>query len=165
MITLITGGIKAGKSRRALDLAQKVWSKPISFIATAEMLDEEMRRRIIAHQAERASLGGFAVIEEPLALDSAVAGAGLCAIVDCIPMWINNLMHYQKEADFQRILKGFIENMRDCIVVSNETGLGNIPFDETTRRYNLLLAEANRAIASAADAVELMVAGIPVKIK
>jgi adenosylcobinamide kinase/adenosylcobinamide-phosphate guanylyltransferase len=50
-------------------------------------------------------------------------------------------------------------------VVTNETGLGNVPFDEVTRRYNLLLAEANRKIAAAADRVELLLSGIPVRIK
>jgi adenosylcobinamide kinase/adenosylcobinamide-phosphate guanylyltransferase len=55
--------------------------------------------------------------------------------------------------------------MKDCIIVSNETGLGNIPFDEMTRHYNLLLAEANRKIAAAADKVLFMVSGIPMKVK
>jgi adenosylcobinamide kinase/adenosylcobinamide-phosphate guanylyltransferase len=55
--------------------------------------------------------------------------------------------------------------MKDCIVVTYETGLGNVPFDETTRRYNLLLAEANRSIAAAADRVEFMVSGIPLRVK
>jgi adenosylcobinamide kinase/adenosylcobinamide-phosphate guanylyltransferase len=81
-------------------------------------------------------------------------------------MWINNLMHYRREDDFPRILEGFIRGMpKNCIVVTNETGLGNIPFDADTRRYNLLLAEANRKIAAAADTVELMVSGIPLRVK
>jgi adenosylcobinamide kinase/adenosylcobinamide-phosphate guanylyltransferase len=165
MIMLITGGVKAGKSRRALDIARKEWGSPISFIATAEVLDEEMRRRIVRHQEERYALGGFVTIEEPIALDKAIAAAGQYAVVDCIPMWINNLMYYQREADFQCLLDDFIKSIVHGIIVSNETGLGNIPFDETTRRYNLLLAEANRKIAAAADTVELMVAGIPLKVK
>jgi adenosylcobinamide kinase/adenosylcobinamide-phosphate guanylyltransferase len=80
-------------------------------------------------------------------------------------MWINNLMYYKREGEFPAILEAFIRGMRECIVVTNETGLGNIPFDEASRRYNLLLAEANRKIAAAADRVELMVAGIPLRIK
>ncbi|MDR3336217.1 MAG: bifunctional adenosylcobinamide kinase/adenosylcobinamide-phosphate guanylyltransferase [Treponema sp.] len=182
MIILITGGIKSGKSRHALDLALE-WQFPISFIATAEALDEEMKGRIARHREERARLagigaatggavgnkpvadGGFITIEEPLELDRAVAAAGERAVVDCIPMWVNNLMYYKREDDFRAILEGFIANMRNCIVVTNETGLGNVPFDEETRRYNLLLAEANRKIAAAADRVELLVCGIPLKVK
>ncbi|MDR3174078.1 MAG: bifunctional adenosylcobinamide kinase/adenosylcobinamide-phosphate guanylyltransferase [Treponema sp.] len=170
MILLITGGVKSGKSSRALELARGQWPFPVSFIATAEVLDEEMRLRITRHREERARLGsgkgeGFITIEEPLELDKAIRAAGPRAVVDCIPMWINNLMYYKREADFPAILEGFIRGMEDCIVVTNETGLGNIPFDETTRRYNLLLAEANRKIAAAADVVEFMVSGIPLKVK
>jgi adenosylcobinamide kinase/adenosylcobinamide-phosphate guanylyltransferase len=173
MITLITGGLKSGNSRRALDQALK-WRFPVSFIATAEALDDEMKQRIARHREERAALaaardpvvnGGFITIEEPLELDRAVAAAGERAVVDCIPLWVNNLIYYKREDDFSRILEGFIAGMSDCIVVTNETGLGNVPFDETTRHYNLLLAEANRKIAAAADRVELMVCGIPLKVK
>ena len=180
MIIFITGGIKSGKSRRALEIAKNEWGFPVSFIATAEVLDEEMRRRIEKHRKDRLEMAanagdsaagggsagyGFITIEEPLELDRAIAAAGRRALVDCIPMWVNNLMYYKRENDFDRILESFIQGTEDCIVVSNETGMGNVPFDEETRRYNLLLAEANRRIAAAAARVELMVSGIPVRIK
>ncbi|MDR3342919.1 MAG: bifunctional adenosylcobinamide kinase/adenosylcobinamide-phosphate guanylyltransferase [Treponema sp.] len=169
MITLITGGVKAGKSSRALALVQAGWTFPVSFIATAEVLDEEMRLRIARHREERARMGGtegFITLEEPVELDRAIAQAGQNAVVDCIPMWINNLMYYQREAEFPRILDAFIKSMpRNCIVVTNETGLGNIPFDAASRRYNILLAEANRKIAGAADTVEFMISGIPLRVK
>jgi adenosylcobinamide kinase/adenosylcobinamide-phosphate guanylyltransferase len=168
MVILITGGIKAGKSRRALDLAME-WQFPVSFIATAEALDDEISERIAAHRAERAGLAagteGFITLEDPLELDRAIARAGERAVVDCVPLWVNNLVFYKREDDFGRLLEGFIAGMRDCIVVTNETGLGNVPFDQVTRRYNMLLAEANRKIAAVADRVELMVCGIPIKVK
>ncbi|MDR0599469.1 MAG: bifunctional adenosylcobinamide kinase/adenosylcobinamide-phosphate guanylyltransferase [Treponema sp.] len=170
MIALITGGIKAGKSRRALDMVRGEWRFPVSFIATAEILDEETRRRVEKHREERAVLAGdgFITIEEPLELDRAIRAAGERALVDCLPMWVNNLMYYQRENDFDGILERFIQGMKDregCVVVSNETGLGNVPFDEDTRRYNMLLAEANRKVAAAADRVELVVCGIPLRVK
>jgi adenosylcobinamide kinase/adenosylcobinamide-phosphate guanylyltransferase len=176
MITLLTGGVKSGKSRRALDLAISDWKpsaeQPVFFIATSELVDEEMAARIARHRGERAELAGegsFIVIEEPLALDRAVKTAGAGCLVDCLPMWVNNLMYHKREEDFQPVLEAFItilagEN-RDCIVVTNETGLGNVPFDETTRRYNVLLAEANRKVAAAAGRVEFMVSGIPLRVK
>jgi adenosylcobinamide kinase/adenosylcobinamide-phosphate guanylyltransferase len=185
MIVLITGGIKSGKSRRALDIALGEWhtspESPVSFIATAEALDDEMKLRIKKHREERAVLGGggtgnggfeaedkpgsFVTIEEPLELDKAIASATSRAVVDCIPLWVNNIMFYKREDDFSRILRSFIQGMKDCIVVTNETGMGNVPFDGITRRYNLLLAEANRSIAEAADRVELMISGIPLRVK
>jgi adenosylcobinamide kinase/adenosylcobinamide-phosphate guanylyltransferase len=168
LLTLITGGIKSGKSRRALEIVKSEWVFPVSFIATAEATDEEMRRRIEKHRQERKDLSGgegFITIEEPLELGKAIAAAGSRAVVDCIPMWVNNLLYYRREEDYDRILETFLENVKDCIVVTNETGMGNIPFDEDTRRYNLLLAEANRRIAAAAGRLELMVCGIPVRVK
>jgi adenosylcobinamide kinase/adenosylcobinamide-phosphate guanylyltransferase len=170
LIILITGGIKSGKSRRALEIAKSEWSFPVSFIATAEALDEEMTHRIEKHRKERAAIAGnaaagFITIEDPLDLDKAIAAAGRRALVDCVPMWVNNLMYYKRQNDFDRILESFIQGMEDCIVVTNETGMGNVPFDADTRRYNLLLAEANRRIAGAADRVELMVSGIPLRVK
>lgn len=171
MLILITGGVKSGKSRRALDIVQSEWEFPVTFIATAEALDEEMSRRIAKHRQERSALagGGFITVEEPLELGKAIAAAGRRAVVDCIPMWVNNLTHYRREGDFDSILESFLHSVeksaQDCIVVTNETGMGNIPFDENTRRYNVLLAEANRRIAAAAGRVELMVCGIPVKVK
>jgi adenosylcobinamide kinase/adenosylcobinamide-phosphate guanylyltransferase len=168
MLILVTGGIKSGKSRRALEIAKSEMTFPVSFIATAEAIDEEMRCRIERHRQERKDFAGlkdFLTIEEPLELDKAIAAACSRALVDCIPMWVNNLMHYQREKDFDRILETFLQTVNDCIVVTNETGMGNIPFDEYTRRYNLLLAEANRRIAAVADRLELMVCGIPVRVK
>jgi len=171
MLILITGGVKSGKSRRALEIAKSEWGFPVSFIATAEAMDEEMKDRIEKHRHERKDMAGsgFITIEEPLELDKAIAAAGSRALLDCIPMWVNNLLYYQREKDFDcildRILETFLQNVKDCIVVTNETGMGNIPFDEYTRRYNLLLAEANRRIAMAADRLELMVCGIPVRVK
>ena len=171
MLILITGGIKSGKSRRALEIVKNEWAFPVSFIATAEALDEEMKGRIEKHRQERKDMAGsgFITIEEPLELDKAIAAAGSRALLDCIPMWVNNLLYYQREKDFnrilERILETFLQNVKDCIVVTNETGMGNIPFEEYTRHYNLLLAEANRRIAMVADRLELMVCGIPLKVK
>jgi adenosylcobinamide kinase/adenosylcobinamide-phosphate guanylyltransferase len=82
-------------------------------------------------------------------------------------MWVNNLMYYKREADFDRILADFVDDvaLHNVVVVTNETGLGNIPFDGETRRYNLLLAKANRLLAEAATTVEFIVSGLVLKIK
>jgi adenosylcobinamide kinase/adenosylcobinamide-phosphate guanylyltransferase len=183
MVTLISGGVKSGKSSRALEIARETFKTPIYFVATAEKLDGEMSERIKRHQAERGA--GFITLEEPLELGAALAraaeaakstGIGLdlsaetggcfAAVIDCLPMWVNNLMYYRREEEFDSLLEGLIKQLpRDCVIVTNECGLGNIPFDESTRRYNLLLAEANKKIAAAADRVEFMVSGIPLRVK
>jgi adenosylcobinamide kinase/adenosylcobinamide-phosphate guanylyltransferase len=166
LVVFISGGVKSGKSSRALKLARE-WRRPVSFLATAEALDDEMKERIERHKAERAGLG-FTTIEEPLDLAAALKRSGEYVLVDCLTMWVNNIIYRNREADFTVMLDAFIEGLPGkggVIVVSNETGLGNIPADGLTRRYNLLLAEANLRTAAAADRVELMVAGLPVTVK
>ncbi len=169
MRTLVTGGVKSGKSRRALEIVRSEFSGNVAFVATAEVFDDELRERVERHRRERKETFAdveFRTIEEPVELGDAIREAGTAAVVDCLPLWINNLMHYGREADFASILGDFIEHLPlDCVIVTNETGLGNIPFDEATRRYNRLLAEANVAVAAAADRVELMVAGLPLRVK
>ena len=169
MITLITGGVKSGKSSRALaTVVQNRWPAPVAFIATAESSDTETRERVRRHQEERAALGPlFRTVEEPLRLDTAIANQKY-AVVDCIPMWVNNLIYHKRTDDFDTILDGFERALRSCescVIVTNETGLGNIPFDEETRRFNLLLAQANKRLAACANRVELMVSGLVLTIK
>jgi adenosylcobinamide kinase/adenosylcobinamide-phosphate guanylyltransferase len=171
LITFVTGGVKSGKSKRALDIACS-WRSgngkpPLFFIATAEAFDPEMAARIERHKAERAGLG-FATIEEPLDLAAALPRCGQYVLVDCLTMWVNNIIYRGRSGDFDRMLDSFIAGLPDkkeAVIVSNETGLGNIPADELTRRYNILLAEANRRTAGAADRVELIVSGLPLTVK
>jgi adenosylcobinamide kinase/adenosylcobinamide-phosphate guanylyltransferase len=166
MITLLTGGVKSGKSSRALEIARGSFTFPASFIATAATLDDEMRVRIRRHQAERAGWG-FGTIEEQVEIGAALKKAEKCVVIDCITMWVNNLIYLKQEDQFERILQEFIleAQQHDCVAVTNEAGWGNIPFDPETRRYNMLLAEANKRIAEVAGAVELLVCGIPVGVK
>jgi adenosyl cobinamide kinase/adenosyl cobinamide phosphate guanylyltransferase len=168
MITLVTGGVKSGKSSRALAIVRESgWPTPVAFIATAESPDAETRERVRRHQEERAALGIFRTIEEPLRLDSALSGVEH-AVIDCIPMWVNNLLYHRRADDFETLLDGVehaLRSCRNCVIVTNETGLGNIPFDEETRRFNMLLAMANKRLAAAACRVEFMVSGLVLTVK
>jgi adenosylcobinamide kinase/adenosylcobinamide-phosphate guanylyltransferase len=129
-----------------------------------------MRKNIETHRAERRLPNGgneFSTIEEPLDLPKVLRTlVGSAVIIDCVPLWINNLVYHKREADFPKLLEATLSLLPpDAVLVTNETGWGNIPFDEETRRYNGLLALANRRIASTVDHVELMVAGIPWRVK
>ncbi len=160
MKTLLTGGVKSGKSSRALVLAEQ-FSGEKFFLATATSFDDEMKDRIARHRAERG--GRFTTIEEPLRIDLALRNN---IVVDCIPMWLNNMFFMAKEDQWQEVLDAFIAALPECIViVSNETNMGVIPADPLSRRYGMALGIANARIAAACDAVEFLVAGIPIKIK
>lgn len=174
---LLTGAVKAGKSYRALQIARAEFPQNKIFIATAEIFDSEMEERVTKHRAERKRTDGsdeFITIEEPIELDQAVKAAldrfsgeekpGL--IIDCIPMWVNNVLYHQREADLDTILEKTIAALpQHTVIVTNEIGWGNIPYDELSRRYNRLVAEVNIRLAAVVDRVELLVTGIPVRIK
>ncbi len=160
MRTLITGGVKSGKSRHALSIALE-FPSPRHFLATAEAFDEEMRDKIRRHQDERA--GQFITIEEPLALQPALRER---MILDCIPLWLNNMFHYGKESEIDVAIEGLIAALPcDIVIVTNEIGMGFVPADALSRRYGNILGRVNARLAAACDRVILMVSGIALTIK
>lgn len=160
MRTLITGGIKSGKSSHALVLAGE-FGEPRRFLATAEALDDEMRLRIARHVAERA--GRFETVEEPLLIHERLAEN---MILDCLTLWVNNVMYYGREADFDAWLDAVVARLpKNIIIVTNEVGMGFVPADALSRQYGILLGRANARLASACDRVILMVAGQPLRVK
>ena len=160
MRTLITGGVKSGKSRYALILAEAM-AEPRGFLATAVAFDDHMKDKIERHKRERGN--GFETVEEPIEIHEAVREN---MVVDCITVWMNNLFFSKCEERWETILDVFLSRLgQNAIIVTNETGLGNIPMDPDTRRYNELLSAANRRIAEAMDQVIIMVTGLPLVLK
>lgn len=160
MRILISGGIKSGKSQRALELAE-AWPKPAWFLATASPFDNEMKERIQKHREERDK--NWQTIEEEINIDRYLKNN---MVLDCIPMWLNNLFYYKRESEWTGILERLIGNMpQDIIIVSNETGMGLVPMETLSRQYGVALGNANKMLAKAVDTVEIMFAGIPLRIK
>ncbi len=160
MRILITGGVKSGKSRRALELAL-VFPAPRLFVATAPAFDAEMSEKITRHRAERGD--AFETVEEPLRIDRAVREH---CVLDCVPLWLNNLFFQGREAEADEILGSLLRRLPSSIViVTNEIGMGVIPMDPMTRRYGEALGRINARLAAAVDRVELMVAGLPLRVK
>lgn len=164
-LILATGGARAGKSAFAQEWAQAL-GEPVSFIATAQALDEEMRQRIARHRAERPP--GWETLEEPLEVPQALARAlGRVVLLDCLTLWVSNLMLAGREVlpELENLLAVWGESGKTLLVVSNEVGMGIVPDNALARRYRDLLGAANRRIAEEADVVYLLVAGIPLKLK
>ena len=160
MRILITGGVRSGKSRFALELAEKHFSSK-NFLATAIAFDEEMQERIRNHRKERGE--AFTTIEEPIEIHTA-----LCenVILDDITVWLNNLFFREQSECYREILAELLRTMpQNIIIITNETGMGNIPADAYTRRYNRLLGEINMELARAVDQLFFMVSGYPIQIK
>jgi adenosylcobinamide kinase/adenosylcobinamide-phosphate guanylyltransferase len=157
---LVTGGVKSGKSTFALKFAEDNFPEK-NYLATAVPIDEEMKERIEKHKRERGP--EYTTFEEPVFIDK---HAKPNLILDCLTVWMNNLFYYKKEESWKEILRNFLNGLgENAVIVSNEISWGNIPADSETRKYNRYLSEANCMIASEFDAVYLMVAGLPHRVK
>ena len=160
MRILVTGGVKSGKSRHALVLAQ-AFDEPRYFLATAEAFDGEMAERIARHKADRA--GSFITIEEPLGIQDSLRQN---MVLDCITLWLNNMFHYGREEGIESAVTSLIEQLPgNIVIVTNEIGQGFVPADPLSRRYGDALGRVNARLAAACDEVILMVAGLPLSIK
>ena len=164
LMTVLLGGAASGKSRTAAALAAGS-GRPVTVLATAEALDEEMAERIARHRAERPA--AWTVIEEPIALAAAIEGTAIddTLIVDCLTLWVSNMLADGATSD-DDVLAAAAAAAKACaargaptIVVSNEVGAGIVPMQQLARRYRDLLGRVNAAFAGAAGTVALMVAG------
>lgn len=165
-LILVTGGARAGKSAFAQEWARALGDGQVSFIATAQALDDEMRQRIARHQAERPP--GWETLEEPLEVPYTLSRAqGRVVLLDCLTLWVSNLMLAEREVlpEVENLLAARAETGKTLLVVTNEVGMGIVPDNTLARRYRDLLGAANRRIAEEADVVYLLVAGIPLKLK
>lgn len=166
-LVFVTGGARSGKShfaeRRAAQAGQAV-----TYLATAQALDEEMASRIARHRAERPA--GWVTVEEPLALPEALRTAGTpTALVDCLSLWVSNLMlsGLPDGAVLERVgdlleVAGARPGLTLC--VTNEVGLGLVPEYPLGRRYRDLLGWANQRVAAASREAWLTVSGLPLRL-
>jgi adenosyl cobinamide kinase/adenosyl cobinamide phosphate guanylyltransferase len=158
---LVLGGARSGKSALADRLARES-GKPVTFIATATAGDADMVERIARHRLARAP--EWTTLEEPLDLLGAVRGpdAGSYLVVDCLTLWVANLLGAGRSHDEIRAMARAVAGAlgsRDAVVVSNEVGLGVVPATELGREFRDLLGGVNALFASCAERSVFMVAG------
>ena len=165
-VTLLLGGARSGKSRRALQLAAAAAPKR-TFIATAEPLDEEMASRIAQHQAERGP--EWTTLEAPIDLVAALQQTvrpGHSVVVDCLTLWLSNLIHHNRNVDQEsRHLLEALTLPGELILVANEVGLGLVPDTPLGRRFRDQQGRLNQAVAAASDRVEFVAAGLVLALK
>lgn len=180
---LILGGQKSGKSRRAETLAAH-WlraqgGRAAILLATAQAADEEMRARIARHRAERAQrVPELQTLEVGAALSDAVcahSAAQTLLVIDCLTLWLIQWCcpaPPAQPADAARVahaidaLCAALQSARGpVVIVSNEIGLGVIPFGAATRSFVDTLGMLNQRVAQLCERVTLMVAGMPLAIK
>lgn len=169
MKALVTGGARSGKSRHAQRLAESL-GPARTYVATAQPLDEEMAARIRRHQDDRGP--GWRTLEEPLDLPGVLAarGAGEVVLVDCLTLWLSNvLLARGEDADLWPDLHALRDVVRaspsHLIFVTNEVGLGVVPMTPLGRRFVDWSGWLSQALEPALDRVVLVVAGLPLHLK
>lgn len=190
-VQLIIGGARSGKSALAERYA-KLSNLPVTYIATAQAFDSEMQQRIAQHQADRPD--HWLLIESPLFLAKTIASAiennqqDICILVDCLTLWLSNslckpnvevghtsecnLDYWQQEKQQFLIQLESIKQQAgngqkrvEIILVSNEVGHGIVPMGELSRQFVDQAGWLHQAIASIADNVEFVMAGLPLTLK
>ncbi|NYF80050.1 bifunctional adenosylcobinamide kinase/adenosylcobinamide-phosphate guanylyltransferase [Granulicella arctica] len=170
-VTLVLGGVRSGKSRFAQRIAER--ASRVTFVATAERrADAEMCAKIDRHRAERPKT--WATIEEPLHLAQVIQTVGdNCDVllIDCLTLFAANLLEahgndaLRLQEQIDQLCLALSSAPCSVVLVSNEVGSGVVPAYELGRRFRDLVGEVNQRIASVADTVLLMVAGLPFPLK
>ena len=169
MLQLILGGARSGKSRLAEKLASDS-ALEVIYIATSQPLDGEMNARVAHHRERRPAEWGL--IEEPLELARVLrenASAERCLLVDCLTLWLTNLLMLDDSARLTQEREALLECLAtlpgEILLVSNETGMGVVPLGELTRRYVDEAGWLHQALAERCQRVVLTVAGLPLTLK
>jgi adenosylcobinamide kinase/adenosylcobinamide-phosphate guanylyltransferase len=162
--TLVLGGARSGKSRYAERLLEEN-GVPSVYLATAEAGDAEMAERIRHHRERRGAF--WSTIEEPLDLAARIAGEARPMLVDCLTLWLSNLLHAGRDIEREsgRLLDALAAASGPTVLVSNEVGLGIVPENALARAFRDHAGRLNQAVAAAADRVVLMAAGLPLVLK
>jgi len=164
--TFVLGGARSGKSRYAESLIT-ARPQPWVYIATAEAHDDEMAARIAEHKARREA--GWQTIEAPHELPEALNAAprGAAVLVDCLTLWLSNVMHgaFDIGKVTLRLEQALHARVGTTVLVSNEVGLGIVPDNALAREFRDAQGALNQRLAAHAGRVVFMVAGLPLIVK
>ena len=172
-IHLILGGARSGKSAFAEKLALES-NLPVSYIATAQVYDQEFGKRIAHHQARRPS--DWKTIEQPFNLGKTLlrhARNDACVIVDCLTLWLAQCLcpdcerpeNFNWQSERKQLIDTLPNLQGTILLVSNEVGMGIVPLGEINRQFQDEQGRLNQEIAKLAGKVSFIVAGLPISIK
>ena len=169
-IIFITGGVRSGKSRFAQQIA-KTFPGPKAYLATAQALDREMKKRIDQHKKSRPK--AWRTLEEPVRIAEVLQSEGdNCGLIllDCLTLWLSNLMmagwgERKILGAADRFLNAARKAPCSLILVSNEVGMGIVPENPAARLFRDLSGLIHQKAAREADEVYFLMGGLPWKMK
>ena len=165
-ISFFIGGARSGKSISAEKYTLSLAQNPI-YMATCEISDEEMERRVKRHQDRRDN--NWTTILAPLDVSDEIIklGAKEPILIDCLTLWLSNhlLRNNNLEKKVDELTNTLKNSKADIVLVSNEVGTGIVPDNALARGFRDNAGFMNQKIASVSDEVYWVVAGIPTRIK
>ena len=166
-VTLVLGGARSGKSRYAEGLLDRHPGRRV-YLATAEVLDDEMAARVKAHRDRRDE--DWKTVEEPLALAAALKAEteqGAAVLVDCLTLWLGNLLGEARavEAEIDGLVASIGQFGGPVVFVSNEVGQGIVPDNALARQFRDHAGILHQRLAQKADRVVFVTAGLPMNLK
>ncbi len=179
---LILGGARSGKSSFAEKVAAKIGNNDVTYLATAEALDDEMKERIAHHQSRRPDT--WDTVEEPIKISKTLEKIenNQTVLIDCITLLVTNMLlefdnrdqnvsledDYKKEEHILDEIKGIMKTAKqkqlNLILVSNIVGLGLVPEYKLGRLFRDISGRVNQYLAEKSDKIILTVAGIPIEL-
>jgi adenosyl cobinamide kinase/adenosyl cobinamide phosphate guanylyltransferase len=167
MLTFLVGGARSGKSTLAVQMGEHQGGA-VTFVATAELFDDDLRQRVERHRLERPA--AWLTVEAPVGLAAGVRAVPSehFVIIDCLTVWMANLLVHIGTADgiaahvddFVQALGERLQHAdKGTVVVSNEVGMGIHPDTSMGRNYRDDLGRLNQRVAALADTSLLLVAG------
>jgi adenosylcobinamide kinase/adenosylcobinamide-phosphate guanylyltransferase len=163
MITLVLGGARSGKSAYAEKIIEDLGGG--AYLATSRIWDDEMAERVQIHQDRRNDL--WQTIEEPVAIHDIIANTDTPILVDCLTLWLSNLMEMEADIDQEtkKLCTALYAAKHNVVLVSNEVGLGIVPQNALARKFRDLAGKLNQTVAQTADRVIFVAAGLPLTLK
>ncbi len=165
---LVLGGAKSGKSAYAEALVERMRPGYL-YLATSQVLDEEMEQRVRAHRERRSE--NWETIECPFELPRTLhglGGSGRPVLVDCITLWLSNLLCFSSDnpaTAVDALCDSVSAADYPLVIVSNEVGAGIVPENALARQYRDLAGSTNQRLARICASVALVVAGLPLRLK
>lgn len=167
-VILVGGGARSGKSAHALALARSLGSRR-TFLATARRYDGDLAARIDRHVRERGP--DFTTVEEPIELPARLASAGATdvALVDCLTLWVSNLLvdgadDAAVEARVESLCRVLAAPPCHVVLVTNEVGMGVHPETPLGRRFRDLAGRTHQRVAGVAGEVHFAVMGVVLRL-
>lgn len=178
-IVLVTGGARSGKSEFAEKYVLHYGAK-CAYIATAEILDEEMAERVRLHKARRPQTR-WINFEAPYNAHEVLCEAAQetdTVLFDCLTLYMSNLLYGKNapqgtteekaqvvKAEIAKLIEAAEAGGKITVFVTNEVGAGIVPENAMAREYRDIAGWVNQQVADAADSVFYCVAGQAVDMK